>query len=794
MTTPAIALDQGRQKRWSWPINPLCYDQNPGLDDAESHALQVINHAIDARNNHWLQLVPREPALQRLLQPIHDVRALIRISPNQYPSLVSTLWKAMAVRQTTFWAWSDAEWLDVLNGTLLDEPYFQSHGKHATSSLVALAYLCCEFSQLRAVTSFQPGLLARKLFSADLCDQAFRRVSDMLTSWGYHLPIIRNFACAVDQVFLANRSPYLEDLTAESLDQIRREMLSPTYAHWAVTLSEALVGLKILDKPLDGLNRPSMPQHMGNMYAGIAETWVTWARRWCERTPLAPKSRERIFREIVMAGRWLAAQHPAITSPAQWTPELATEYVAAVTRATVGEWANTTTMLNKGKLGKPLAPRTKSCRLFSLRLFFRDCQQWQWIACTFNPAVYLATPRTIQSQIGPDPRVIRDDIWAKLLWAGLNVAEEDLPGFGTTGGAVARSPIYPLAFVRALAIVWLFGGLRQNEIRRLRVGCVRWQREDVCIPASNDILPKDAVCFLHIPVNKTGTAFTKPVDCAVGEAIAAWECIRPAQPAGVDPKTGEVVDFLFAYRGHPVGPDYINHSLIALLCRKAGVPIQHTRGTITSHWARSTIASQLYNAKEPMTLAELQAWLGHRTPNSTQQYVEVSPTRLAKAYADAAYFRRNTRTIDVLINQDAVVNGDAANGLPWKYYDLGHGYCTYDFFDQCEHRMACAQCAFYRPKNAFLELLLEKKMHLLHMRQDIPLTDLELAVVDGDLTATERLISQLNDVPTPAGPTARQLKEQRQTDPIKDERGAANVAEERRGEGGEGGAGEGVGA
>ena len=36
--------------------------------------------------------------------------------------------------------------------------------------------------------------------------------------------------------------------------------------------------------------------------------------------------------------------------------------------------------------------------------------------------------------------------------------------------------------------------------------------------------------------------------------------------------------------------------------------------------ARSTIASQLYNAKEPMTLFELQAWLGHRSPQSTQFY------------------------------------------------------------------------------------------------------------------------------------------------------------------------------
>lgn len=44
-----------------------------------------------------------------------------------------------------------------------------------------------------------------------------------------------------------------------------------------------------------------------------------------------------------------------------------------------------------------------------------------------------------------------------------------------------------------------------------------------------------------------------------------------------------------------------------MLRRKAGLPAADVRGTITSHRARSTIASRLYNAKEPMTLFELQA-------------------------------------------------------------------------------------------------------------------------------------------------------------------------------------------
>ncbi len=47
----------------------------------------------------------------------------------------------------------------------------------------------------------------------------------------------------------------------------------------------------------------------------------------------------------------------------------------------------------------------------------------------------------------------------------------------------------------------------------------------------------------------------------------------------------------------------------------------------------------------------------------------------------------------------------------------------------------------------------------LYMRQEIPLTNLERATVDGDVAVTEQLIAQLRDVPTPSGPTPQQLAE-----------------------------------
>jgi Phage integrase family len=193
-----------------------------------------------------------------------------------------------------------------------------------------------------------------------------------------------------------------------------------------------------------------------------------------------------------------------------------------------------------------------------------------------------------------------------------------------------------------------------------------------------------------------------------------------------------------------------------VLCRKAGVPASDVRGKITSHRARSTIASQLYNAKEPMTLFELQAWLGHASPETTQHYA-ITPNTLTRAYKDAGYFEPNVRTIEVLIDRDAVPAGHAAAGEAWQHYDLGHGLCSYTFFEQCQHRMACAKCDFYIPKSSSRAQLLEAKANLQRMLVAIPLTDDEQAAVDDGQEALDKLLNRLADAPAPDGSTPRQL-------------------------------------
>lgn len=124
----------------------------------------------------------------------------------------------------------------------------------------------------------------------------------------------------------------------------------------------------------------------------------------------------------------------------------------------------------------------------------------------------------MRRQIGPDPRVLPDDLWPKLLWAGLNLTVEDVvTGVGLRAKAIAAPGCsIPLRWCEPSRSTGRSLGYAPTKIRRLRVGAVRWQHEDVRIAGSDEVLSKNAVCFLSIPVNKTSPAFTKPVDRPVG--------------------------------------------------------------------------------------------------------------------------------------------------------------------------------------------------------------------------------------------------------------------------------------
>ena len=761
LAAPALAatVSSGGSSGWQWPIDLNRYDRTPTLESVELAALTALGWEVRRRRGHNLQR-PEWASIARLVQPLDDALRSLYIPQGRYHKRSSLdaagiILHGCAVTQRAFWAWDATTWMENIL-TPSQQTFQRAYPGWIDGAIrpymVGIAYLLDCFTTFYLLRGGNRIALANRVFGPELMQQAVDPIMGTLRAWGYHTARHTDTVPGlVSTLLLYNRSPYLANLTASVIDHVRcHDRICPHKGSGLYGVHRAIAALGFVDPPVrsNGLPTPEIE--------GIDPLWQEWVERWVATSTLTSKVRQTFRTILFKVGRWLTQNHPDIREPAQWTRELCAAYLAQVERMRVGDYVQRRDALGD-RVGRPLSARTKAGYIVVVRTFFSNCQEWEWVPRRFDPARALATPRSISALTGPNPRVIADDIWAKLLWAGLNLEANDLP-------ANISGEFYPLELVRAIALVWLFAGLRSDEIARLRLGCIRWQNEvrNRSDP-QHDKADNEAICLLDVPTHKTGAAFTKPVDPLVGRAIAEWEAIRPEQPPLLDRRSGEHVQFLFCYRAQRIPKPYLNQRLIPILCRKAGVPLQDARGRITSHRARATIASQLYNAKEPMTLFELQAWLGHRSAETTQYYARITPTTLAKAYTDAGYFARNMRTIEVLIDREAVEQGAAANGVPWQYFDLGHGYCTYSFFEQCPHRMACARCDFYLPKGATQSQLLEAKDHLQRMLATIPLTEDEQAAVEEGAEALERLLEQLADVPTPAGQTPQQLAQQLST-------------------------------
>lgn len=753
------ALVRAEGARWRFPLHVAGWDRSPALLEEEAKALEGLGPARLRRNR--ATGIPRRTArhwrvLARLVEPLDAARAALHHADDVVyrragAHAVAVILQHCAESGQAYWGWTDWDWARLLGVNAQQFLAARTVPTEVTVRPVAIAlgYQLGGFTEFQHLGRVNRFALARLVFGEAVVDESIRRAGEVLDQWGYRRVLGENqsrLRGVLSQAFLINRSARLEDLSTEAFARLREHPAASNPRHGPIlyALQRAVASLGHCDPPVR-TGRNAAP-----VIEGADAAWAGCVERWHATSTLSPKVRATVRTLMAKVGRWLAVEHPDITEPGQWTRQTCAAWVAAVDRMCVGDYVQRRDHLH-GRSGRPISPRTKSHILTCTRTFFRDCQEWEWIPRRFDPVRALALPRSVAALIATNPRVIADEVWAKLLWAGLNLEADDLPGN-------QADTYYPMALIRAVTLTWLFAGLRSDEIRRLRVGCVRWQHNGRPISGdSREVLADDAVCLLDVPVNKTGTAFTKPVDPLLGQAIEAWQAQRPEQPQTLDRKTSERVDVLFAVRAHPVAKDYINRTIIPALCSKAGVPSSDVRGNITSHRARSTIASQLYNAKEPMTLFELQAWLGHRTPATTQHYTKINPKTLAKAYTEAGYFARNVRTIEVLLDRDAVTDGSAASGQPWQHYDLGHGYCTYTFFEQCPHRMACARCDFYTPKGSTKAQLLEAEENLQRMRASIPLTEDEQAAVDDGQAALGQLLEKLADVPTPAGPTPREI-------------------------------------
>ena len=464
---------------------------------------------------------------------------------------------AMSRERSAFWGWDREQWIRTVAACDVD----------VRQLVIAVAFGCCGFNDLHwGIRGFKATLFAGRVFSPEPVTAAVAQVSAHLDQLGQAAQLGRpGLQRALLELMFAARSPLLSDLVGrpDLLVQLHGREQNNARRYGVEQLARTMAQMGLLDaSPFTAA--PSREEWLARSRAGeheVPEVWLDWAQRWFRTCTLSPTSRHGTYFALIKCGRWLGTERSEHADPRSWTRETAAAWVARVDQMLVGEFSKApNTDYMRRRSGGELRPRTKASLIWALRRFFFDLQEWEWIERRFDPRRALALPRTIGHAIGPDPRVISEEIWAKLMWAGLNLSAEDLPAHGLRPGTrqgKAPTPWYPLELVRAVALLWLFAGLRTDEILRLRVGATRWQRNN-----DSDGEHGARVCLLDVPTNKTSTAFTKPVDPLVGDAIERMgghpSC--PAAPGGPqDRQPGRLLVLLSrrpaVLQVHQPGPD-----------------------------------------------------------------------------------------------------------------------------------------------------------------------------------------------------------------------------------------------
>ena len=508
---------------WAWPLNDSHHRRRDELSVAESQALAALGFDLlrfdrDRDHRQWR-------SIRRLTAPLDQVRAVLHWHPDtvfqrrfaRYATAI--VLHRCAELDRDFWSWSVQEWAELLRPQQLRQHFPGQVGMQARPYLLAYAYLLVGFTSFDLIGPFARIPMAQRVFGADAVELAIEPVRAVLNGWGYRAHNLESMVCTL---LLLNRSPRLGDLSA-MLDGLRSHPAIQRHFH-----GRHLHGVHRALAALGHTAPPSTPKY-GDGPVPITGTAPGWARtvdRWHATSTLAPTTRDTDRVVLAKIGRWFAAEHPDIAGPADWTRQTCAAWIAAVDRMRVGDHIQSDTWRDSrhDQLGKPLSPKTKRSYIRTARTFFRDIQDWEWIPRRFDPARALATPRSISALQGPDPRVIADDLWAKLLWAGLNLDPTDLPG-----GAGA----HPVDMVRAITLTWLFSGQRSDEIARLRVGCIRWQHDRP--PTGDDPAPTDSpVCLLDVPdpqdrhrVHQTRRSATRPSHRGMG-----GDAPHPAADAG----------------------------------------------------------------------------------------------------------------------------------------------------------------------------------------------------------------------------------------------------------------------
>lgn len=418
----------------SWrPFDITAYRLKTSLTPAERAALASAHSRAG--------MLRMKPAPD-IIRPLTDIAGVSGCSSKIAGLVIAGLLREMHSSGMPCWRWTQEHWQ-----TLCRE------ARDGRPLMAAFAWHLAGFHDPFSLPDIRkPALYASAIFGQAFYRQELHRLTDTLMSLGYAPASQKNHISGIlATLMIMNRDPRLETFTPDLLWQVQSGMEAGT-SRYVGRVSHGLAALGIISAPMRMRNYTKWYE---KPVEGIDPAWVHWCRRWRETSVLRPRTRESQYSFILRCGLWLTKEHPQVREPADWTMETCASFIAVVGRLNVDELQLGTERGTRKSVrsGQPMMPHSRAHFIYSLRRFMIDYENWGWGRLRFSPARHLSTPDTPLFRRGVNPRVIDDPVWLKLIWASLNLRQEDL----------LTEIHYPLAMLQAMAVIWTHAGGKKER-------------------------------------------------------------------------------------------------------------------------------------------------------------------------------------------------------------------------------------------------------------------------------------------------------------------------------------------
>src|SRR5207244_11103949 len=271
------------------------------------------------------------------------------------------------------------------------------------------------------------------------------------------------------------------------------------------------------------------------------------------------------------------------------------------------------------------------------------------------------------------------------------------------------------------------------------------------LPSSTEVVGEwhgAKVSYLHIPSSKYGGPGWIWIPKYTADAIARWQAERgQTRSALFDQKDREFAQLLFVHRGKGMGLPFLNRRLIPLLCDTAGVAPRDAEGAYTAHRGRSARISMLHACG--LELEDLAAYAIHKNTETIKKYARRNPIHLHRRVAQAETL---STVIEGLYDPEAAAQG--APSVRWFLrYDADGTpqFCGLPAHHTCPHRMDCLRCGLFIGGEQ--ARLVHDAPNLLRVTAEVPMTEVQRLLDQGQREAAARALEACKQVPPPVPPS-----------------------------------------